>query len=250
MPRAAKKTSKPCTGPACAKPAGKTASGRKSKSKTGDPACSAAMSAWVTTRKSGATPAGVQAILGKCRSMARQRRMGQMHAAAGNTAKAQHIEHRLSKGVNGPVTQAERTARAKELLATRAAKQSSKPAVKQATAESIMSRSTSSVVESAKVKRVADVAADMSEAIPSGRVMIRDLRARFPGMGKAEFDKTLLAAHASKRHGVSLMKADDPRLAKEHAADAVKTPSGEPRHIVYAGGRYRTPDKPRAVKKR
>lgn len=139
MPRAktkAKTGGKPC--PECAKAKAK-ASGRKSRSKTGLPECSSAMSAWVRARNAGqAVAEGVQAILGKCRSIARQRRMGEVHAQAGNVAKAQHIEHRLRQGVAGPVTQAERTAKAKQLLAQRAAKRAAAPA---ATRDSSSARS-------------------------------------------------------------------------------------------------------------
>lgn len=83
------------------------------KSKTGDPACSAAMSAWKTT---GMTPA-IAAVLGKCRSKARHQKMADSHRAAGNEARAQASERRADRGL----TLAERAARAKELRAKRAA---------------------------------------------------------------------------------------------------------------------------------
>ena len=93
----------------------KAASGKghaSSRSRTGDPACSSAMSDWKTK---GMTPA-IAAILGKCRAKAHARKQADMHRAAGNEAKAQVLEHRAASGVVGREA---RLARARELMAGR-----------------------------------------------------------------------------------------------------------------------------------
>lgn len=87
---------------------GKLASKR---SKTGDPACSQAMSDW---KRNGMTPA-IAAILGKCRSKAHHLRRASDQRLAGREGRAQALEHRADRGL----TQAERTARARELVAKR-----------------------------------------------------------------------------------------------------------------------------------
>jgi hypothetical protein len=56
------------------------------KSKTGDPKCSKAMSDWKKTPKGGTVPAGVFAILGKCRAMARQNRTAEKQQTSGKMA--------------------------------------------------------------------------------------------------------------------------------------------------------------------
>jgi hypothetical protein len=56
------------------------------KSKTGDPACSAATSAWVLGRKAGNVAASVYAVLAKCRAMARQNRKAELAHHAGKLA--------------------------------------------------------------------------------------------------------------------------------------------------------------------
>jgi len=81
------------------------------RSKTQDPACSQAMSTWKTT---GMTSA-VAAVLGKCRSKARQLKNVGAHRAAGNEGRAQSLEARAARGLGA----GERTARAKELRAAR-----------------------------------------------------------------------------------------------------------------------------------
>lgn len=90
---------------------GKLASKR---SKTNDPACSAAMSTWKT---SGMTPQ-VAATLAKCRSMAANRTKAKMQREAGNEAKAQVLEKRADRGLSGK----DRLAKARELVASRKAK--------------------------------------------------------------------------------------------------------------------------------
>jgi hypothetical protein len=75
---------------------GRLASAR---SKTGNPACSQAMSAWVRGRKTGIVSAAVYAMLGKCRAMARMLRSSEHQAAAGNPLKAQAMAARAKRGV-------------------------------------------------------------------------------------------------------------------------------------------------------
>jgi hypothetical protein len=89
---------------------GRTVSKR---SKTGNPACSAAMSAWKLGR---GTPA-VHAMLAKCRAQAAGRRQATLARAGGNEARAQHLEHRSKQGMTGK----ERLVKAKELAEKRRA---------------------------------------------------------------------------------------------------------------------------------
>jgi len=83
------------------------------RSKTGNPACSAAMSAWKLGR---GTPA-VHAMLAKCRAQASGRRQATLARAGGNEARAQHLEHRSKQGD----TAKERADRAAALRVGRAA---------------------------------------------------------------------------------------------------------------------------------
>lgn len=86
------------------------------RSKTGDPACSQAMSQWKTT---GMT-AAVAAVLGKCRAKARMLKEGASWRGAGREGRAQALEARAQRGL----TKTERTSKAKSLLAERRARQS------------------------------------------------------------------------------------------------------------------------------
>ena len=104
-----------------------------SRSKTGSSECSAAMSEWVTTRKSGSTPASVFAILGQCRAKARALKQASQHKAAGNEAKAQRLEA-IAAGKKGPVTAKDRMALAKEKRATLNAKRAANPVAAQVAA--------------------------------------------------------------------------------------------------------------------
>lgn len=92
------------------------------RSKTGDSACSAAMSAWKTT---GMTPA-IAAVLGKCRAKARAMGQASTQRAVGNEGRAQALESRIAR--DKPLTQKARLARAKELRAQRAGNSSPKAA--------------------------------------------------------------------------------------------------------------------------
>ena len=85
------------------------------------------MSEWVTTRKSGSTPASVFAILGQCRAKARALKQASQHKAAGNEAKAQRLEAIGGGGQEGPVTAKDRMALAKEKRATLNAKRAANP---------------------------------------------------------------------------------------------------------------------------
>jgi hypothetical protein len=84
------------------------------KSKTNDPACSQAMSAWKT---SGMT-SSIAAILGRCRAKARALNMAAGTRLAGNEGRAQALEARVA--LDKPLTIKARLARAKELRAQRA----------------------------------------------------------------------------------------------------------------------------------
>lgn len=79
-------------------PGGRLASGR---SKTGDPACSQAMSMWVRARHGGAVAAEVFKILAGCRAKARAQGMARSHAIAGNEAKSQVWARRAERGLSG-----------------------------------------------------------------------------------------------------------------------------------------------------
>jgi len=99
----------------------KTVNGRtvSAKSKTGDPACSAAMSEWVLGRATGNVSPEVNKKLGECRAKSRALRQGAQHRAAGNEGKAQRLEA-LAAGRKGPITAKDRLAKAKEIRARRA----------------------------------------------------------------------------------------------------------------------------------
>jgi hypothetical protein len=117
MPRFGKSTAVPLK----RSPSGQLASGR---SKTGDPQCSQAMSAWVRGRKTGMVSAAVYAMLGVCRAKAHQLRQGQLAAAAGNPLKAQALTARAQRGMSGKARQA----KADQLRAQRKSKITSSPA--------------------------------------------------------------------------------------------------------------------------
>lgn len=90
---------------------GKLASKR---SKTGDPKCSAAASAFAR----GQATSDTYKILGECRSRARMKGQANLQREAGNEAKAQVLEKRAERGMTGK----DRLAKAKELVAARKAK--------------------------------------------------------------------------------------------------------------------------------
>jgi hypothetical protein len=95
-----------------------------SKSKTGDPECSAAMSAKVNARHGNPVAMALDIankILGRCRAKARMLKMGGLHAAAGNEAKAQTMQARAARGLS----QSQRLAMAKQKAGARRARISS-----------------------------------------------------------------------------------------------------------------------------
>jgi hypothetical protein len=67
------------------------------KSKTGDPACSAATSAWVLGRKAGNVAATVYAVLAKCRAKARQNRQATLKQHSGKLAAGRGTWQRSEK---------------------------------------------------------------------------------------------------------------------------------------------------------
>lgn len=91
------------------------------RSKTGDPACSQAMSMWQRARHSGAAvAAGVFHILAQCRAKARAMGMSQAFHAQGNALQGQVYAKRAERGLSG----AARSRMAQQLRAERAAKRS------------------------------------------------------------------------------------------------------------------------------
>ena len=99
------------------------------KSKTGDPKCSLAMSAFQTflqiargmqRQAPEMNRADAIATLAQCRSKAHALKMAAAHRKAGNIAHAEHIEHQIRTG--RPVTARARTAKAAELRQGRARK--------------------------------------------------------------------------------------------------------------------------------
>lgn len=95
------------------------------KSKTGDPLCSQAMSAFQLILR-GATAAvsmtkeQASKILGQCRSKARLARKAQLAQSAGREALAQHLGKRAALSADQAISGPARSARARELLAVRA----------------------------------------------------------------------------------------------------------------------------------
>lgn len=78
----------------------KTVNGRvvSGRSKTGNPQCSAAMSAWVRSRHGGpAVTAEIYKILGKCRSQARQNKKAEQQQASGKLAQGRGTWQRSEK---------------------------------------------------------------------------------------------------------------------------------------------------------
>ncbi len=98
------------------------------RSKTGDPACSQAMSVWVRGRKGGGVPAEIFTVLARCRAKARAQGLARDHATAGNELKAQVWQKRAERGLSG----AERSRQAAELRSRRAAAAKATPARKAA----------------------------------------------------------------------------------------------------------------------
>jgi hypothetical protein len=71
------------------------------RSKTGDPACSEAMSLWVRARHSGlAVAAEVFKVLAMCRAKARNLNLSRGHQIAGNEAKSQVFAKRAERGLS------------------------------------------------------------------------------------------------------------------------------------------------------
>jgi len=94
------------------------------RSKTGDPACSQAMSLWQRARHSGAAvAAGVFQILAQCRAKARAMGHASAFAEQGNHLQSAVWARRAQRGMSG----AERSRRAKQLLAERVARPAKAP---------------------------------------------------------------------------------------------------------------------------
>jgi hypothetical protein len=152
-----------------------------------------------------------------------------------------HPDGSFSEKTRSPNSPAEPSPQALKFLARQKAAKS-----KEAIRKTVAAKSTQGVVRAAEVKRVADVAAEMSESGRTQRVHIGDLRDKFPHLTKEQFDRTLLAAVGSKRHGITIYHADHP--SERRPQDEITLPLGNKGHFVYAGGRYRTLDKPRKPK--
>ena len=94
-----------------------------SRSRTGDPVCSEAMSAWQNIRRGNPASMALDAamkILGQCRAKARALKQAAGNRSDGNEAKAQALESRVNRG--GPITAKDRLAKARELRAQRSAR--------------------------------------------------------------------------------------------------------------------------------
>lgn len=124
-------------GPAAPKKPGKPAA--KSKSKTGNAECSAAASTWQKAIRSGGTAGPeVYKTLGKCRAMVNEKKRIEAYGRTGKYSDqgAKAAESRLQGRFDSNlITKKSRTAKAKELLATRAAKNAPKPAAAPAAAK-------------------------------------------------------------------------------------------------------------------
>jgi GNAT superfamily N-acetyltransferase len=214
------------------------------RSKSGDPRCSAAASAFAR-RKAG--PADY-ATLARCRAMAR----GHKLAAS---------EHRAKQGQ----TTQERTARAKEMVAKR---KGGTPAAAKPPGDDLhfsgMDARTKVAANAAPMKPApkpkaagkpragakapaapANVAGHeksaweayhkVSKGESNVRVQLADLRKEMAHVPRHEQDKALLAL-SDKGHA-SMWRNDDPRtVTAAHKEAALRTPSGEDRHLVYMGG--------------
>ena len=73
------------------------------------------------------------------------------------------------------------------------------------------------------------------EPRPNVRVRIADLHDALPGLPLADLHATLLAMERAGT--LTLMQLDDPReIGPRDRAAVLRTPSGWPRHILYAFG--------------
>lgn len=233
------------------------------KSKTGNPACSEAMSAWVRSRHGGA-PVGpaVFAMLGKCRSMARQnKKAGQLQASG-----------KLAEG-RGTWQRSERAA---QLVAERKAKVQSKPgpagddfdlgsfALPKAAPPPVpVSKPAGAARPRAergtpdRQRRAAELraqnparqqarhdAAEIGKAyqqVSGGkanvRVRLADLREKLPHVPRERQDSALSYLATKKRDAAALYAFDGEHgaTAKDRAA-ALRLPTGHTRDFIYLGG--------------
>ena len=191
-----------------------------SRSKTGSSECSAAMSEWVTTRKSGSTPASVFAILGQCRAKARALKQASQHKAAGNEAKAQRLEA-IAAGKKGPVTAKDRMALAKEKRATLNAQRAANPIAAQVAA-SVGAGQASPVATKAKASPEERIAAVKAKVNRRGEKAMND--AKFYGaFGGPRAQESAERFNRIKAH-VPTIKAIEARVKSGQPINAKSQP--------------------------
>ena len=181
------------------------------RSKTGDPKCSSAVSAW----KTGHATSETFKTLAHCRAIARGAANAHRQRAAGHEARAQHLEHMIKSGK--PLGAKDRAARAKALQGERAAKRKPvEPAAQPA--KQPKSRDTG-----ARRQRIADkVLAAQKQATESPTdAKAKRLAERYRG-------RETQARHAESGKGL-FAKLRDRRLAKEAAATPKPRPAIGPR---------------------
>jgi hypothetical protein len=149
------------------------------KSKTGDPQCSSAMSAWQNIRHGNPASMAIDVamkILGKCRSKARALKQAGQQRTAGNEARAQALESRVAKG--GPISAKDRVAKAREIQATREfrRKRDSVPQATRAAAMQTEIKSRRAVSKGLEVAKARELRAGRA-AKPAGPGLIDQARA-------------------------------------------------------------------------
>ena len=234
------------------------------KSKTGNPACSEAMSAWVRSRHGGA-PVGpaVFAMLGKCRSMARQNKKAEQLQASGKLAEGRGTWQRSERAAK---LLAERKAKAQSKpapagddfdlggfsLPKTAPTPAPKPAAASPPARPRAQRGTPERLARARQLRAENPARQQArhdaaeigkayQAVSGGkanvRVRLADLREKLPHVPRERQDSALSYLATKKRDAAALYAFDGEHgaTAKDRAA-ALRLPTGHTRDFIYLGG--------------
>lgn len=230
------------------------------KSKTGNPACSEAMSAFVRSRHGGpAVGPAVFAMLGKCRSMARQNKKAEQLQAAGKLAEGRGTWQRSERAAQ---LLADRRARAAkpapaaddfELGPIAAdAPQAPRVSTPSAPVKARAQRGTPERQRRAAELRAANPARQQArhdaaevgrayQEVSGGkanvRVRLADIRDRLQHIPRERQDAALMHLATTKHRSAMLAAFDGQHgaTARDRAA-ALKLPTGHTRDFIYLGG--------------
>ena len=233
------------------------------KSKTGNPACSEAMSAFVRARHGG-PPVGpaVFAMLGKCRSMARQNKKAEQLQASGKLAEGRGTWQRSDRAAR---LLAERKARASKPApaaddfelgpisapsksATTAPAAAARPRAQRDTPERQRRAAELRAANPARQQARHD-AADVSSAYyqasggkENARVRLADLRDKLSHLPRERQDAALQHLATRKKGGTALYPLENPvEVTARDRAAALRTATGHGRDVVYHSGTVRAP---------